>query len=86
MNFLLSNRKMTQVKLDKSVAEDLITSKMRTLQGIIDDILQKWNYASAKEFLEDARNGTISNAEDDAIELRQLLLDYKRFQDLLKNL
>jgi len=75
---------MTQVKLDKAVAEDLITSKMRTLQGYINSILKRWNETSTKSFLEKARSGEYENAEEDAVELRQLLLDYSRLQELLK--
>jgi hypothetical protein len=32
---------MTQVKLDKALAEDLITSKLRILKQYIDEILSK---------------------------------------------
>ena len=52
---------MPQVKLDKSLAEDLITSKLRILQQYINDILSKWNGASTKEFLEKARTGFYKN-------------------------
>lgn len=34
---------MTQIKLDKSLAEDLITSKLRILKQHIDEILTRWN-------------------------------------------
>ena len=77
---------MTQIKLDKAVAEDLITSKLRILQQYINDILNRWNESSTKDFLEKARTGIYKNAEDDAVELRQLLLDYTRFQEILNNL
>ena len=77
---------MTQVKLDKAVAEDLITSKMRILQEYINSILKRWNETSTKDFLEKARTGEYENAEEDAVELRQLLLDYSKFQELLNNL
>jgi len=43
---------MTQVKLDKAVAEDLITSKMRILQEYINSILKRWNETSTKLFLD----------------------------------
>ena len=66
---------MTQVKLDKSLAEDLITSKMRLLQQYINEILNRWNETSSKEFLKKAKTGVHENAEDDAIELRQILAD-----------
>ena len=74
---------MTQVKLDKSLAEDLITSKMRLLQQYIDEILNHWNESSSKDFLKKAREGIYENAENDAIELRQLLADYTKLQEIL---
>ena len=77
---------MPQVKLDKSLAEDLITSKLRILKQHIDEILARWNESSSKEFLEKARTGIYKNAEDDAVELRQLLLDYSKLQEILNNL
>jgi len=77
---------MTQVKLDKSLAEDLITSKLRILKQYIDEILTRWNESSSKEFLEKAQAGIYENAEDDAVELRQLLLDYTKLQEILNNL
>ncbi len=77
---------MTQVKLDKAVAEDLITSKLRILQQYINDILNCWNETSSKEFLEKAKTGVHENAEDDAIELRQILADYTKLQEILNKL
>ena len=77
---------MTQVKLDKSLAEDLITSKMRLLPQYINEILNRWNETTSKEFLEKAKKGVQENAEDDAIELRQMLADYTKLQEILNNL
>lgn len=74
---------MTLVKLDKSLAEDLITSKLRILKQYINEILTRWNESSSKIFLEKARMGVYKNAEDDAVELRQLLLDYTKLQEIL---
>ena len=76
-------KSMTQIKLDKSLAEDLLTSKMRVLQQYIDEILHRWNEPSSKNFLEKERKGIHENAEDDAIELRQLLADYTKLQEIL---
>ncbi len=64
---------MTQVKLDKALAEDLITSKLRILKKFVDEILTRWNESTSKDFLEKARKGIYDNAEDAAVELRQLL-------------
>ena len=77
---------MTQVKIEKEIAEDLINSKLRVLQQYVDRILNRWNESSAEIFLVKARSGVHKNAEEDAVELRQLLLDLKKFQDLLKKL
>ena len=77
---------MTQVKLDKSLAEDLITSKMRLLQQYINEILDRWYETTSKEFLEKARKGVHENAEEDAIELRQILTDYTKLQEILNKL
>jgi len=77
---------MTQVKLDKSLAEDLITSKMRLLQQYINDILNCWNETSSKDFLEKAKTGFHENVEDDAIELRQMLANYTKLQEILNKL
>lgn len=77
---------MTKVKLDKSLAEDLITCKMKLLQQYINEILDRWNETSTKLFLEKARTGIHENAEDDAVELRQLLADYTKLQEILNNL
>ncbi len=74
---------MILVKLDKSLAEDLITSKLRILKQYINEILTRWNESSSKVFLEKARMGVYKNAEDDAVELRQLLLDYTKLQEIL---
>ncbi len=77
---------MTHVKLDKALAEDLITSKLGILKQYIDEILARHKESSSKEFLEKARKGIYKNAEDDAVELRQLLLDYTKLQEILNNL
>ena len=58
---------MTQVKIDK---KNLV--ELSRLRKEIERILKKWNYISSNKFLEDARNGTISEAEHDAIILRNL--------------
>ncbi len=77
---------MTQVTLEKTIVEELITSKLRVLQQYIDEILHRWSESSATSFLEKARNGKYKNAEEDAVELRQLLLDYEKYQKLLSSL
>ncbi len=77
---------MTQVMLEKVVAEELIGFKLRRLRELIDQILSRWNETDPVIFLEKARNGRHPNAENDAIELEQFLLESKRANDLLKTL
>ncbi|MHA2271115.1 MAG: hypothetical protein ACXACI_04575 [Candidatus Hodarchaeales archaeon] len=64
---------MTTVTMDKALAEELVDLKLSFLQNEIQRILSKWNYQSADDFLEHARNGTLEEAEDDAITLKHLL-------------
>ena len=77
---------MTQVKLDKMLAEDLITSKLGILKQYINEILARYNESPSNEFLEKARKGIYMNSKDDAVELRQFLLDYTNLQEILNNL
>ncbi len=64
---------MTTVALDKELAEELVDMKLSYLQSEIQKILKSWNYQSAAQFLKCAKDGTIEEAEDDAITLRHLL-------------
>ncbi len=63
---------MTQVKIDKEYLAQLVDFKLNRLRKEIEKILEKWRYTSSNKFLEDARNGTISEAEEEAIILRNL--------------
>jgi hypothetical protein len=64
---------MTTVRVEKELAEELVDLKLKFLYEEVDKILKKWEYEDATKFLNDARNGTISEAEDDAITLHHLL-------------
>ncbi len=74
-----------KVNLDKDVAEDLISYKLKNIQEHINEILKRWNENSASVFLEKAKNGTYSEAENDAIDLKQLLLEEKKLNKLFKS-
>ncbi len=74
-----------KVNLDKDVAEDLISYKLRNIQEHINEILKRWNENTASVFLEKAKNGTYSEAENDAIDLKQLLLEEKKLNKLFKS-
>jgi hypothetical protein len=68
------------VNVEKTLLQDLLDYKIRSLNEEIQNILSRWNANQASKFLEDARNGNIKNAEMDAILLRQLMHD----RDLLE--
>ena len=63
---------MTNISVEKEILLDLIDSKLKVLQDEIHTILKKWNYTSIEKFLLDARDGTLEEAEDDAVCLRNL--------------
>jgi hypothetical protein len=71
--------------MDKEVAEDLITYKLRNIQEHINKVLKRWNEIEASTFLKKAKNGTYSEAENDAIDLRQLLLEEKKLNQLINS-
>ena len=77
---------MTKVSLEKDVAEELITYKLRNVKNLIEGILKRWNEDSADIFLKKARDGTYEEAENDAIDLKQLLLDEKKLLKLLNEI
>ena len=47
--------------------------KLKFLNDETEKILTKWNYQIPSKFLKDAADGTIEEAEDDAITLRHLI-------------
>jgi len=51
---------------------NLLDYKLNHLNEEIDRILNKWNYISSTEFLKHAKDGTLSEAKMDAIELINL--------------
>ncbi len=77
---------MASIPIEKEVVEELITFKLNRIDTLIQDILKRWNEDSTTVFIEKARNGTYQNTENDAIELRQLLLEEKKHQNLLKKI
>jgi len=64
---------MTSIPVEKELLEELIDFKLKFLYEEIDKILNKWKYEESSKFLQDARDGTIEEAEDDGITLRHLL-------------
>lgn len=64
---------MTLIRVEKAFLEELVDLKLKFLQDESEKILIKWKYQSPEKFLQDAANGTLEEAEDDAITLRHLL-------------
>ncbi|MFW9988920.1 MAG: hypothetical protein ACFFC3_09715 [Candidatus Odinarchaeota archaeon] len=76
---------MTQVKIDKENLVQLVDFKLGRLRKEIEKILRKWNYSSSRTFLDDARNGTLTEAEEDAIILRNLEDEIERLEQQKTN-
>ncbi len=74
-----------KVHLDKDTAEDLIGYKLRNIQESIQKILKRWNETESSIFLEKAKNGTYSEAENDAIDLKQLLVEENKLNKLINS-
>lgn len=64
---------MTVISVDKDFLEELVDLKLKFLNDESEKILTKWNYRMPSKFLKDAADGTIEEAEDDAITLRHLI-------------
>ena len=72
------------VTLEKPLARELINFKLRYIVKEIDEILDRWNEKSIDSFLQKAKDGRLEEAENDAIELRQLLLEEEKLRKILE--
>jgi hypothetical protein len=63
---------MARLSVDEELLINLLDFKLSHLKEEIDLILNKWKYTSSSEFLKQAKDGTLSEAEMDAIELINL--------------
>lgn len=63
---------MARISVDIDFMEELVDFKLRYIKEEIERILNKWNYDSSSEFLKHAKDGTLSEAEEDAIILKNL--------------
>ncbi len=77
---------MASVSIEKEILENLVTFKLKRIQTIIQEILDRWKENSTTVFIEKARKGIYENAENDAIELRQLLLEEKKLHQLIEKI
>jgi hypothetical protein len=69
---------MTSIMMEKEFAEELVDLKLHYLYEEVQKLLSAWNYQSATQFLSDAKDGTIREAEEDAINLEQLIADREK--------
>ncbi|MCK4282522.1 MAG: hypothetical protein KAX10_10425 [Candidatus Lokiarchaeota archaeon] len=76
---------MTTIPVKKELLEELVDLKMKYLHDEVDKILQKWNYDLPTKFLNNAKDGTLEEAEDDAITLKHLLDQREELLLLKKN-
>ncbi len=77
---------MTSVIIEKSELEELINYKLRNIQKEISKILERWNETSADQFIQKAQNGYYEEAENDAIDIKQLIIEQKRLIERKNNL
>ena len=87
MEFLIecSEERMTTIPVKKELLEELVDLKLKFLIDEIEKILQKWRYENPSVFLDDAKNGTLEEAEEDAITLKHLLSQREELFDLRKD-
>ena len=65
--------KMTLVSLPVSLVEELVDFKLQFITSTIDAILARWNRTSIEQFLQDAKASILEEAEDDAMDLINLV-------------
>ena len=73
------------ITLENEVVEDLIKFKLQHIQETIRSILNKWNENNIEDFIQKARAGELTDAEMDAITIRQLAKDVEKLTTLLKS-
>jgi hypothetical protein len=66
-------KSMTTVSIEKKLFDDLLDSKLAAISERINTILAKWHNDSIELFLKHAADGTIEEAEPDAISLTNLI-------------
>ncbi|MHA1618524.1 MAG: hypothetical protein ACTSVZ_04520 [Promethearchaeota archaeon] len=74
---------MTQISMDKDLANDLIDSKLRNIKEQISEILKRWDQISADKLIQSSRDGELPESEIDAIaltNLQQKMLELEKYQ------
>ena len=63
---------MEMITVERNLLDDLIDTKLKVMTDSINSILENWHYDSIDQFLLDASNGILEEAEMDAISLTNL--------------
>lgn len=71
------------VSLDRNIAKELISFKLRSIQAEISSILEIWRYSSIEDFINDVKLGKLKEAENDAIDIRHLAEEQDNLMKLL---
>ncbi len=61
------------ISIEKRLFDELLDSKLAVISEKINTILSKWHYDSIELFLKHAADGTIEEAEPDAISMTNLV-------------
>ena len=64
---------MATIPVEKELLDDLLNSKLKQIIHKINKIMETWQYSSIDAFLHDSSNGTLQEAEMDAISLTNLI-------------
>ena len=72
---------MATIPVEKELFEELLNSKLNQITQRINDILAKWGFKTKESLLKAASDGTIEEAEMDAISLTNLI---DRKEELMK--
>jgi predicted oxidoreductase len=73
------------VKIEKDLLEELVDFKLKAITDSINEILEKRKEKSIDIFLKRAKDGTLEEAEEDAIDLTNLIDERARLYDLKKS-
>lgn len=63
-----------------------VEKEIANILSRIANILSRWNETSAEIFIKKAQSGIYTEAENDAIDLRQLLIEEKKLTEVLESL
>ena len=72
--------------IENPIVKELVTFKLNYVTKEIEKILSRWNEVNIDDFLEKAKKGRLEEAENDAIDLKQLILEQIKLSNYYKTL